>query len=325
MENGGPMRNRGTIVVKSIILLICGVALTAAEKELVYDAEKGIILVEKKAGAASALRAKKSAQRSMAAKSAGRGGADLHVGRKKDPPDLYFRSGLEYYKNGDYDNALKNFTFADSVGHRPEYRLWIGKALRQLDRVDDMLLTMFTIIKNEPDCDVADDALLELALYYKTTDDYDRATQLFSQLVEQYPFGTAFSTGEELREIVREQRRLMRAEMLNSLSILGYMNEDLSTAFRNFQKANNLPVTEVGDRQTVRAIKQQQHRYQEMEELKERQKQRFDGMKVWIYAALGAGSLNIFLLVMLSFQIRARKRQVSELQKNITDLDVRKL
>lgn len=319
------MRNRGTIFVNAIVLLVCGAAFTAAEKELVYDAGKGIILVEKKSGAAAATSVKKGPRRQAAAKSTGRGGADLHVGRKKDPPELYFRSGLEYYKNGDYDNALKNFTFADSVDHRPEYRLWIGKALRQLDRVDDMLMTMFTIIKNEPDCDVADDALLELALYYKTTDDYDRATQLFSQLVEQYPFGTAFSTGEELREIVREQRRLMRAEMLNILSILGYMNDDLPAAFRNFQKANNLPVTEVGDRQTVRAIKQQQRSYQEMEELKARQKLRFDRMKVWIYAALAAGALNILLLVTLGFQIRARKRHVAELQKNITDLDVRKL
>lgn len=319
-------------------LLICSFSVALfAEKELMYDPEKGIIFVEKGSSPSATPKAKESSgnpkalpdhpQRQEIKKTRvkPRSKSDLHIGRKKDPPQLYFKSGLEYYKNGDFTNALKNFTFADSVDHRPEYRLWIGKTLRSLDRPDEMLKTMFTIIKNEPDCDVADDALFELGLYYKKIDDYDKATQLFSQLIEQYPFAQAYPSGEELREIAREQRRLMRAEMVNLLTILGYIDEDLPNSYRNFQKDRKLPVTEIGDQTTIKAIKELHRHYLEQEDLKLRKQQRFEKYSTWLYIAIGAGTLNILLLLLLLLKANARKRHLSELQKIIFDLDVQKL
>ncbi len=322
-----------------LFLLICSfAAVLFAEKELMYDPEKGIIFVEKGLSSSPASREKDATDNAKATSDYSqpqkksrhraampRSRSDLHIGRKKDPPQLYFKSGLEYYKNGDFTNALKNFTFADSVDHRPEYRLWIGKTLRSLDRPGEMLKTMFTIIKNEPDCDVADDALFELGLYYKKIDDYDKATRLFSQLIEQYPFALAYPTEEELREIAREQRRLMRAEMINLLTILGYIDEDLPSSFRNFQRDRKLPVTEIGDQTTIKAIKELHRHYLEQEDLKLRKQQRFEKYSTWLYIAIGAGTLNILLLLLLLSKAKARKRHLSELQKIIFDLDVQKL
>ena len=322
-------------VIKSITLTaVCGGIVTAfAAKELMYDPEKGIIFVDKNDATpvSSIAKEKRTQPVEKEPSSAGKrpakrkSGSDIHIGRKKDPPELYFKSGLEYYKNGDFTNALKNFTFADSVHHRPEYRLWIGKTQRSLGRIDDMLRTMIEIIKKEPNCDVADDALFELALHYKLTDDYEKSMQLFSQLIEQYPFGLVYSTGEELREIAREQRRLMRAEMINTLSILGYIGEDLPTSYRKFQKENKLPVTEVGDQRTIKAVKELHRRYLEQEEARSTQKQRSDRYSGWLYGAIAGGVLNIFLLLLLLSKIQARKKQLVELNKIITDLDVKKL
>jgi tetratricopeptide (TPR) repeat protein len=321
------MKFRWIVLISAWMIVCFGINSAFAEKELMYDPEKGIIFVDKESSAAPAtIPSDKPAKPVKRAKSLkATTNPDIHVGRKKDPPELYFRSGLEYYKNGDFNNALKNFSFADSVDHRPEYRLWIGKTLRSLGKIDEMLKTMIRIIKDEPDCDVADDVLFELAVHYKMTDDYDKATQLFSQLIEQYPFGQAFSTGEELREIAREQRRLMRAEMINILTILGFIGEDLPTSYRNFQKANKLPVTEVGDRKTVQAIKEQHRLYLEQEEKKSQQKARFDRYSIWIYCAVAAGVLNILLLLLLLSKVQARKRHLAELHKMISDLDVKKL
>ncbi|MBN1579019.1 MAG: tetratricopeptide repeat protein [Chitinispirillaceae bacterium] len=326
------MRPRTSTPRYVMAVLLCGFIMSFAEKELRYDPEKGIIFVEKQSGAPTTPSTPEEHERTPSKESIQRpaqttrkGGSDIHVGRKKDPPELYFKSGLEYYKNNDFTNALKNFSFADSVDHRPEYRLWMGKTLRSLGRIDDMLKTMIDIIKNKPGCEVADDALFELALHYKLTDDYDKATELFSQLIEQYPFGQAYSTGEELREIAREQRRLMRAEMINLLTILGFIGEDLPTGYRNFQKVNKLPITEVGDQQTVRAIKEQHRRHVEKEEMKSTQKARLDRYQVWILGAIAAGALNTLLLLLLLSKIQARKRHLVELERIVIDLDAKKL
>ena len=316
---------RGPFITAVYIITVNSLPV-AAEKELMYDPEKGIIFVEKKGTtrkSATPSAPKKSSvhQKSVLKKSS----TDIHVGRKKDPPQLYFKSGLEYYRNNDFNNAYKNFLFADSVDHQPEYRLWLGKTLRKMNKIDEMLKTMFTIIHDEPNCDVADDALLELALYYKMANDYEKANQLFTRLIEQYPFGLSYSTGEELREIAREQRRLMRAEMINILTILNYTGEDLPASYQKFQQANDLPVNGLGDHKTVTAIKELHRRYLEQQELKTRQQQQFDRYDVWVYVLIAAGTLNTLLLLLLLSKIKGRKRQIIELEKIISDLNISKI
>jgi tetratricopeptide (TPR) repeat protein len=295
-----------------------------ADKKLMYDSEKGIIFVDEKDKPLQTIPRKQPVRRRRSPVKRKKK-ADIHVNREKDPPELYFKSGLEYFKNGDFNNALKNFTFADSVDPRPEYRLWIGKTQRSLGRINDMLRTMLDIINNEPDCDVADDALFELAVYYKVENDYERSSQLFTRLIEQYPFGLAFSTGEELMTIAREQRRLMRAEMINILTTLGYTGEDLPSKYKKFQKENKLEVTGKGDKKTVELIRSAHRASLEEEESKSRQQVKLSRYGKWLYIAMVTGGINVLLLTILFFRIRSRKQDLEEMKKDIALLDVKKL
>lgn len=320
-----------------VLLLLSGAIRSYAEKELIYDPEKGIIFVEKGSAPATtptsgrstnrtASSSKKPAttQRKTAARR-GKSSNDIHVGRHKDPPKLYFKSGLEYFKNSDFVNALKNFSYADSVAPKPEYTLWIGKTLRQLDRSGEMLKTMFDIIKNQPDSDVADDALFEIALYYQAQNDYEKASQLFTRMIEQYPFGLSYPSGEELRELARNERRRMRAEMINILTTIGFIGEDLPASYLIFQKAFQLPFSSVGDQVTINAIKEQHRLYLEKEQKKLDDETKIGRYRLWIYGAIGAGCLNVLLLLILTAKVRSRKKHLEELSSLISDLDIKKL
>ena len=316
------MLSRMITVMTVILLISAGSSSGDTEKRLMYDPEKGIIFVDEKDKPLFPASRKRGHGRRSPAKR--RKKTDIHINRKKDPPELYFKSGLEYYKNGDFSNALKNFIFADSADHRPEYLLWIGKTQHSLGKIDEMLQTMLDIINNEPDSDVADDALLELAVYYKVANDYDMSSHLFTRLIEQYPFGLSFATGEELMEVAREQRRLMRAEMINILTTLGYLGEDLPSKYRDFQEKNELEVTGKGDAKTVELIKKIHRRSLEEEESELLKQERMSRYSIWLYIALGAGGINVLLLTVLFFRIKSRRQDLDELNKDIAELDVKK-
>ncbi|MCX7726604.1 MAG: hypothetical protein N2053_07120, partial [Chitinispirillaceae bacterium] len=283
----------------------------------IYLVEKEIKMIGEKKGEENDIQKENFSQKKISKKERKKESdlSNIHIGRKKDPAELYFKSGLEYYKNSDFENALKNFLHADSMEEKAEYRLWIGKTYRRLEKIGDFLKTMFEIVKKEPESDVADDALFELALYYKSEDDYEKATQLFSQLIEQYPFGTAYGTGEELREIAREQRRLMRAEMINLLTILGYKGEDLPTSYLNFQKANNLPLTEKGDKRTVKAIKEMHRLYLQKEEEKAKDSIKRNHLKMWMIVVSSIGFVNITMSIVMISKIFSKLTHAEELHK----------
>lgn len=293
-----------------------------AEKVIVYDPVKGIIFVDKNE---AEKQKKNSHSSSVSQKQKKSSSVDLHMGRKKDPPELYFKSGLEYFQNNDYKNALKNFSYVDSVAPSPRYMLWKAKTYRQMGDFDKMLFIMQQIIENFPDSDVADDALFELALHYQKIDDYERASLLYTRLTEQYPFGLLFSTGEELREIAREQKKLMRAELINLLSILGFSGDELTASIRSFQKSNNQEITGNADQNTVQMI-----RTRHTEFLHEEQKQLLEQKNRERSARLllGAAAVSLFtlgLLILLRLKINAKKQHIAELRKIITDLDLSKL
>ena len=248
-----------------ILFVLCGCL--HAEKILIYDEERGIIQVEKDSVLSGKQKSKKkmdsgdskdkkvvlpTAKRRLAQ---AKGPGDIHVDRKKDPPDLYLRSGLEYYKNHDFENALKNFKYASEKEIKPEYLLWIGKTYRQLDKKVQMFTVMERILNDYPESDVADDALFEIAFYYQKSDNYQKAAEKYKQLIEQFPFGLSFSSREELIEVARKQLRMMRGEMISTLKILGFEGETLSDAYKKFQKVRGLEITGEGDVLTVRIIK----------------------------------------------------------------------
>ena len=90
-------------VIKRITLTaVCGGIVTAfAAKELMYDPEKGIIFVDKNDATpvSSIAKEKRTQPVEKEPSSAGKrpakrkSGSDIHIGRKKDPPELYFKSG----------------------------------------------------------------------------------------------------------------------------------------------------------------------------------------------------------------------------------------
>jgi tetratricopeptide (TPR) repeat protein len=308
-----------------------------AEKGIIYDPEKGIIFtddshaqstpsapaalkktLEKKVSSPSSIQ-QSSALKSTAKKE------DLHINRKKDPPEIYYKSGLEYFKNEDFSNALKNFTYADSLSDQPLYKLWKAKTLRRMNQFSAMLSLLNKIATQSDSSDVADDALLEMAVYYKSINSYEKSLQTLTQLIEQYPFGVSCATGEELPSIARNQRRLIRQEMINSLAILGYQKEDLTTAYRQFQKENNLKITGTGTIETVSLIKRLNEnllKNQEEEIEKSGQLQKYQWLMLFsLFILFGT----ICSLVILRINIAFRKKQLLELNHTLIELDTGKI
>lgn len=314
-------------------VLICGITLVFSQGELKYDPDKGFMIMDEKDKTGKTARAlmpsEKPAQQGNAVPAAAqikpRNANDLQVGRKKDPPTLYFMSGQEYYKNGDFTHALQNFMYADSVSPNPVYRLWVGKAYRSLGQTNKMITVMNEIVKEHPECDVADDALLEMAVYYQNTDDYETATRFYSQIAEQYPFGVSYTTGESLIEVVREQRKQLNAQLNTMLAIIGYSADDISVNLAEFQKANHLKQTGLSDKATVRLIKKKHAGILEHDQVLEKDAAIAKQNMRFALIAGGIGILNILIALVILFQTRSRARQLALLGETMSDLDVRKL
>ncbi|HEX2958760.1 MAG TPA: tetratricopeptide repeat protein [Chitinispirillaceae bacterium] len=303
-----------------------------AQKEINYDPEKGIIFSDDNSSKRTAVPgknvdSKKSfipQQQSSIEKPAAKNN-DIHSNRKKDPPETYYKSGLEYFKNEDFSNALKNFSYADSLTSLPLYKLWKAKSLRRLNNIPAMFRLLSEIATKNDNSDIADDALLELAIYYKSSNDYEKSLETLTKLIEQYPFGVSCATGEELPEIARDQRRLIRQEMINSLAIIGYQEEDLASAYREFQQTNGLKITGTGTVETVALIKQLheqllQKQDEESEQAREHEKYQ------WIMVVCISVFLSTFvLLIILRLTINSRKKHLLELKDILLELDTGKL
>jgi tetratricopeptide (TPR) repeat protein len=306
-----------------------------AEKGINYDPEKGIIFTdEKKQQLSSPPPAKdtpvKKHYSSAIIKPVTNNDVsskkeDIHINRKKDPPEIYFKSGLEYFKNEDFSNALKNFKYADTLSSLPLYKLWIAKTLRHLSRYQPMLILLDEITTNFENSDLADDALLELAVYYKSINDYEKSLQTLTRLIEQYPFGISSTNGEELPEIARNQRRLIRQEMINGLAMLGYKIDDLFSACRQFQNENGLTVTGNGTPETITLIKKMQTQVLLEQELKENKSKQFAKYQWLIIFSFSILFVTTSLLFILRIQIQSRKKQLRELKHILIELDTGKL
>jgi TolA-binding protein len=329
-----------TSAIGAILAILLAASGAAGQSELLYDPEKGIMFVDKndsakKSGSAKPLVTfdKKTGKDKAVGETPARQvpgvqtreSTDLHVGRKKDPPTLYFTSGLEYYKNGDYANALHNFSYADSIGRNPAFRLWMGKTYRQLNKPEKMLSVFREIVQKRPECDVADDALFEMAAFYQDSSDYETAARLYTQLSEQYPFGESYATGERYIEVARDQRKMMRAEMSNMLAILKYTDENIETNYREFQQNHGLQVTGSGNQQTIRAIKLSYQKMLDRERKNAQVKEQAKRYLLWAGGAGVLGLLNILLLLAMLLRTGARNKQLVELRETLLDLDARRV
>jgi tetratricopeptide (TPR) repeat protein len=173
--------------------------------------------------------------------------------------------------------------------------------------------------------DIADDALLELAVYYKSSNDYEKSLETLTKLIEQYPFGTSCATGEELPAIARDQRRMIRQEMINSLAIIGYQEEELATAYREFQQKNSLKITGTGTVETVTLIKQlheQLLQKQDEESEKTRELEKYQWIMVVCVVVVFS---TLIMLFVLRLNINSRKKHLLELKDMLIELDTGKL
>jgi tetratricopeptide (TPR) repeat protein len=318
-----------------IILLLWAFAGQCQDKTIQYDETRGILFSnddkniknEKivKKPVVAPVPGKTSKQVKPATSAQKPGPENIHAGRQKDPPDLYFKSGLQYFRNADYMNALKNFLYAHSAEPKPEYLLWAGKTYRNIEQYDRMKDAMLDIKTNHPDCDVADDAIFELAQYYQKIDDYDSAIHFYTELAEQYPFGLSFLEGEEYLELSRNQRQVMRAEMVSALKVLGYDGNTVTDAIRSFQKKNGLPVTGKPIRETVRAIKSQYERKDKDDTRRQEESVQIRHGSITAVAALAVLSLNLWLILALKSKIRKRNIMLANMTNTLLELDVKKI
>lgn len=327
-----------------LCMLVSSVVIAHAEKVMQYDEKQGIIFVDEQTGSKKGLvdppkttttfhtetlsvMTQKTITKNaiQLVPTTARNATDIHVGRDKDPAKVYLQSGLEYFKNGDYANALKNFTYADSVEPKPEYLLWVGKCYRQLGKPDQMLVTMKTILNSFPQSDVADDALFEIAFYYKEIDDYDASTKLFSQLTEQYPFGESFSNRESFLEVAKDQRRIMTADVRSMLATIGYSGNDLEELYRTFQKDHALAITGIGSQSTVRALKAAYAAFLKNAAAAEARLERLKIINRYAFFGIGIVVLNTIILISLNAAIRGKRRYLENLEQLLAELDVKTL
>jgi tetratricopeptide (TPR) repeat protein len=305
-----------------------------AEKGINYDPEKGIIFTDDNSAKKSTTQrpkntfeSKKSAvthQTSPVEQPVVKSN-DLYYHRKKDPPEIYYKSGLEYFKNEDFSNALKNFNYADSLSSLPLYKLWKAKTLRRLNNILGMFHLLNEIATKYANSDIADDALLELSVYYKSINDYEKALETLTKLIEQYPFGISSATGEELPAIARDQRRLIRQEMVNDLAMIGYQEEDLASAYREFQVKNGLKITGTGTIETVSLIKQLQEQLLQKQDEESEKTQELDKYQWIMIACISVLFSTLILLFILRLNINSRKQHLLELKDILTELDTGKL
>lgn len=300
-----------------------------AEKILIYDEEKGIIQIEK-----DSLLSRKQKKKGKVKKDKGKvpisalqrkltpakGPGDIHVKREKDPPELYFKSALEYYKNHDFENALKNFKYASDKDVKPEYLLWIGKTYRQLDKQVQMFTIMERILKGYPDSDVADDALFEMAFYYQKSDNYRKAAEKYKQLIEQYPFGLSYSSRKEFMEVARKQLRMMRGEMISTLKLLGFEGDELPDAYTKFQKANSMEVTGEGDVITVKAIKEAYKNKHIEEEKRAASMNQLKQSIKWAIVFGGILFINFIIMIFTRIRVVRNRKNLSLLKETLSSL-----
>ncbi len=317
MKNIFQVRLTILLIVCSAVLYVC-----AQDKIMIYDEERGVIFVDKKEIGKKTVKPVTDVKPRASAPVQGHGSkTDLHIGRKKDPPDVYFKSGLEFFRDGDYEAAQKNFLYADSVKPQSQYKLWVGKTYRQLSDPQKMMSIMNAILAKDPQSDVADDALFEIAFYYHTSDDYQNALDSYTQLAEQYPFGQSFSNGMSFLAVAKDQRGRIKSELLSLLSVQGYSGEDLVGNVRSFQKANGLEATGEPDRATMAKIREKYQQVLQYQQKLARRNQQLEKNKVWLLLAGVAGLGLLGFTFVLRIMARSRIQHLFELEKLVADMD----
>ncbi|OGS34330.1 MAG: hypothetical protein A2293_09735 [Elusimicrobia bacterium RIFOXYB2_FULL_49_7] len=256
----------------SLFLLFSLVSLPVlAKKVMVYDEKEGITWVEE-----GAQKTKKSSKKGFEAPTIHKTEVVIeeknvslreHVKLKPASGADYIKTGMKFYYDKDYSEALGYFTKAWESKKKPTYHFYMGAALSKLQRNDEMVVIFEEIRRDAPKDSAADDATFYLAVYRQSQNDYAKAHELYKEVVELYPEGTSLIGGMVFREAARQQLRAMKIDILSRLKILDYKDDNALELLKQFQNDYSLPATGSPDRETVaRLIRESDNREKNIKE-----------------------------------------------------------
>ncbi|OGJ84202.1 MAG: hypothetical protein A2268_10615 [Candidatus Raymondbacteria bacterium RifOxyA12_full_50_37] len=238
--------------------IVCALATTqaGAKKVLKFDQQQGVIWVEegkapppqKDFAPKAPVQEKVVVETTITVRE--------HVKTKKVTSESYFETGKKFYNNEDYAEALTYFQKAWIGEKNPLYLFWQGMCTRKLNDFKEMRALYEIIIRDFPKSEVADDALFYIAVVYQTDHSYDKAIELYRDIVEFYPNGQSEVGGFDLREEARKQLRFIKLDIISRLKILNYNDKNALTLIKDFQADNDLPVTGKPDRETIEQLTQ---------------------------------------------------------------------
>lgn len=286
-----------------------------AEKVLYYSEKGGIMWVEK-----SRLETLKKREMKQVENKKKRHEASYELttaGKRAKDHKTYYRVGLKYFFDNDYNEAFRYFKNAYKLKRDPKYYLFMAKCYRKLDKPGKMLHILNNILRFHKESDVADDALFEMALYYEMGHDYQKAIDKFRLLTEQYPYGTSIANHKEFRVVAREQITIMESEVDRLFKIAGITKGTLDTRLKWLQKKFKLQVTGSPDKKTMEILLKIQSRIEERKKKAAEQRHLRERIKKWSIAGLSALLVQMFWAFATTVGIKESRKRIEVMQKTL--------
>lgn len=240
--------------------------------------------------------------------------------RKQKNYQTYFITGKRYFYEGDYVEALRFFENAYKLKKNPEYYLFIAKCHRKMENPKRMLTVLDGIQKLYPESDVADDALFEMALYYLTAFDYEKAAALFKKLTEQYPYGTSITNKQEFRAIAREQILIMEQEVKSLLRDIGLKKGSAEKRLTYMQKRLKLEQTGRPDLKTMTALRNLREKMERIKKQREKRKIIRAENLSRIYFSLGILGFCALWSLLTYRSLKNKNRRLVSMEKSLESL-----
>ncbi|MFP4522552.1 MAG: tetratricopeptide repeat protein [Fibrobacterota bacterium] len=273
-----------TLVIFSLIIF--STMLLNAEKVMIFDENKGIIFIEKEKvndyrSSKNSGESKKTSTKALS-------------GKKNLNDKEYYKVGEEYWKDGEYDEALKLFRKAYRSKPLPRYYYWQARCLQEKEQ-DGFKEMFLRIIKQNPDSDVADDALFMLGYEAELSRNYEEALEYYRNLIVKYPYGKSEVNHLDLPGMARSQISLIKSDVSRRLDLLNIRGNTMKEKAAIFRKKIGLPPASGElDRKTVSLlIKYSERKEKETELLRVRQEKQSRLRKIF---GTGFLLLNLFLI-----------------------------
>jgi TolA-binding protein len=248
------------IIITTAVLAVLWLQPAEAKRKLVFDEEHGIVFVDDKQPAQKQRLTKQrttapreTTEVEMVKKTVTVKAGEL-LQNQKSTPETFYQTGLHFYRNKDFEEALRFFTKAFEIGRKSEYNFWMGLCHRSLGDTAVMVSIFEDILEKQPQSTVADDCVFYIAFYYQISRDYEMAIRRYKDLIEFYPDGVSAVNYTEFRDRARRCIASIKINVISMLSGLGYTEETMAGNLRRFQVDRSLPVTGVMDRRTMNML-----------------------------------------------------------------------